>query len=121
MRKKILVIEDEPHISKLVTFILEKQGFKVLQAFVGQEGLEMAKKEKPNLIVLDVMMPNMDGFEAAKRLTSMRETKDIPIIMLSSAAQFKHKMMGIEAGAVDYITKPFDKDELIEKVKEHLK
>lgn len=121
IRKKILVIEDEPHISKLVKFILEKNGFDVLQAFVGQEGLEMAKKEKPNLIILDVMMPNMDGFEAAKRLTSMKETKDIPIIMLSSAAQFKDKMKGIESGAVDYITKPFDKDELIDKVHEYIK
>src|SRR3989344_6698786 len=120
MKKKILVIEDEPHISKLVKFILEKNGFDVMQAFVGQEGLEMSKKEKPNLIILDVMMPNMDGFEAAKRLTSMKETKNIPIIMLSSAAQFKDKMKGIESGAVDYITKPFDNNELIAKVKECL-
>ena len=121
MKKKILVIEDEPHISKLVKFILEKNGFEVLQAFVGQEGLEMAKKEKPNLIILDVMMPKMDGFEVARLLTNAKETKNIPIIMLSSAAQFKHKMMGIESGAVDYITKPFDNEELIAKVKEHVR
>ena len=121
IRKKILVIEDEPHISKLVKFILEKNGFEVVQAFVGQEGLEMSKKEKPDLIILDVMMPNMDGFEAAKKLTSMKETKNIPIIMLSSAAQFKDKIRGIESGAMDYITKPFDNDELIAKVNEHVK
>lgn len=121
MKKKILVIEDEPHISKLVKFILEKNGFEVAQAFVGREGLEMARKEKPDLIILDVMMPNMDGFEAAKRLTGMKETKDIPIIMLSSAAQFKDRVRGIESGAMDYITKPFDKDELVEKVKENIK
>ena len=121
MKKKILIVEDEPHISNLVRFILEKNGFKVLQAFVGQEGLEMAKREKPHLIILDVMMPNMDGFEVAKRLTSMKETKNIPIIMLSSAAQFKHKMKGIESGALDYITKPFDNEELVAKVKEYIK
>ena len=120
MKKKILVIEDEPHISKLVKFILEKNGFEVMQAFVGQEGLQIAKKEKPDLIVLDVMMPNMDGFEAAKKLSAMKETKNIPIIMLSSAAQFKDKMKGIEAGAVDYITKPFDNEELVAKVKEYI-
>src|SRR3989338_6691887 len=121
MKKKILVVEDAPHISRLVRFILEKNGFEVLQAFVGQEGMEMAKKEKPDLIILDVMMPNMDGFEVAKKLTGMEETKNIPIIMLSSAAQFKDKMKGIESGAIDYITKPFEKEELIAKVKEHIK
>ncbi|MBS3102471.1 response regulator [Candidatus Woesearchaeota archaeon] len=120
MKKKILVVEDEPHISKLVKFILEKNGFEVMQAFVGQEGIEMAKREKPGLIVLDVMMPNMDGFEVAKILTAAKETKDIPIIMLSSAAQFKDKMKGIDSGAIDYITKPFDKDELVAKVKEYI-
>ena len=66
MKKKVLVIEDEPHISNLVKFILEKQGFDVLQAFVGQEGLNIATREKPNLIVLDVMMPNMDGLKLRK-------------------------------------------------------
>ena len=121
MKKKILVVEDEPHISNLVKFILEKNGFGVLQAFVGQEGLTMAKREKPDLIILDVMMPNMDGFEVAKKLAEMKETKNIPIIMLSSAAQFKDKMKGIEAGAADYVTKTFDKDELVAKVKEYLK
>src|SRR3989338_2575245 len=120
MKKKILVVEDEPHISKLVKYIMEKNGFEVLQAYVGQEGIEMAKKEKPNLIILDVMMPNMDGFEVARRLSSDGKTKDIPIIMLSSAAQFKDKMKGIDSAAIDYITKPFDKDELVEKVKEHI-
>ena len=120
MKKKILVVEDEPHISKLVKFLLEKNGFEVLQAFVGQEGIEMAKSKKPDLIILDVMMPNMDGFEVAKRLGMENTTKGIPIIMLSSAAQFKDKMKGIESGAVDYITKPFDNDELVAKVKECL-
>ncbi|MFH1849123.1 MAG: response regulator [archaeon] len=118
--KKILVIEDEPHISKLVRVILEKNGFAVLQAFVGIEGIEIARKEKPGLIILDVMMPKMDGFEVC-RLLAAGETKDIPVIMLSSAAQFRDRMRGIDAGAVEYITKPFDKNELILKVREHLR
>lgn len=118
LKKRILVVEDEPNISNLVKFILEKNGYEVLQAFVGQEGIEIAKREKLDLIVLDVMMPNMDGFDVAKKLSRMKKAKNIPIIMLSSAAQFKDKMKGIESGAMDYITKPFDKKELLEKVKE---
>lgn len=121
MSKKILVVEDEPHISRLVKVVLEKKGFEVVQAFVGQEGLEKAKTEKPDLIILDVMMPNMDGFEVAKRLSGNKETKGIPIIMLSSAAQFKDKMKGLDAGAADYLTKPFENEELIAKVNEYLK
>ena len=119
-KKKILVIEDEPHIAKLVKFILESNGYEVAQAFVGAEGIEMAKSGKPDLVVLDVMMPGMDGFEAAKILSSDAATKHIPILMLSSKAQFEDKMKGIEAGATDYITKPFQKEELLEKVKECL-
>lgn len=120
MKKKILVIEDEPHISKLVKVVLEKKGFEVIQAFVGREGLQKAKSEKPDLIILDVMMPNMDGFQVARTLKSDGLTSKIPIIMLSSAAQFKDKIKGIESGAVDYLTKPFDNKELLEKVKECL-
>ena len=121
IKKRILIVEDERHISKLVKVILEKNSFEVLQAFDGQGGIDAAKKEKPDLIILDVMMPGMDGFEVAERLNRMKETKGIPIIMLSSAAQFKDKMKGLESGAADYITKPFDKNELVAKVKKHLK
>ena len=117
MKKRILVIEDENHISQLLKFILEKNGFDVLQCYNGRDGIENARKEIPNLIVLDVMMPSMDGFEVAKKLGSIPETKSIPIIMLSSAAQFKDKVRGLESGAIDYIIKPFDKNELVEKIK----
>ena len=119
-QKKILVVEDEPHIAKLVSFILEGAGYEVIQAYVGAEGIEKAQTEKPDLIVLDVMMPNLDGFQVAKMLTSDPTTKRIPIVMLSSKAQFEDKMRGLESGAVDYITKPFEKEELLEKVKECL-
>ena len=118
--KRILVIEDEPNILKLVKFILESEGYQVIEAYVGTEGIEKARSMMPDLIVLDVMMPNMDGFEVAKRLTTEEETKHIPILMLSSKAQFEDKMKGIDSGATDYITKPFEKEDLLEKVKECL-
>ncbi|MBI2574365.1 response regulator [Candidatus Woesearchaeota archaeon] len=119
-QKRILVVEDEPHILKLVSFILTSNGYEVIEAYIGAEGVEKARKEKPDLVVLDVMMPNMDGFEVAKTLTSDMATKDIPILMLSSKAQFEDKMKGIDSGATDYITKPFDKEELLQKVRECL-
>ena len=119
-KKKILVVEDEPNIIKLVTFILESNGYEVIPACIGSEGIEKAKAEKPDLIVLDVMMPEMDGFEVAKILNADPATKDIPILMLSSKAQFEDKMKGIDSGATDYITKPFEKEELLQKVKECL-
>ena len=120
MKKRILVIEDEKNISHLLKAILEKRGFEVLQAFDGKEGIEASKKEKPDLIILDVMMPSMDGFEVAVRLKKLKETGSIPIIMLSSAAQIKDRIRGIESGAAAYITKPFDKNELTAKVDEQL-
>lgn len=118
--KRVLVVEDEPHILKLVSFILTSNGYEVIEAYIGAEGVEKARKELPDLVVLDVMMPNMDGFEVAKTLTSDPKTKHIPILMLSSKAQFEDKMKGIDSGAMDYITKPFDKEELLQKVKECL-
>jgi len=115
-QKTILVVDDEPNILKLVQYILEKNGHKVIAAYVGMEGIQMARDHKPHLIVLDIMMPNLSGFEAAKILAEDESTKDIPILMLSSKAQFEDKMQGLECGAVDYITKPFNRDELLQKV-----
>ncbi|MBI2580758.1 response regulator [Candidatus Woesearchaeota archaeon] len=118
--KKILVVDDEPNILKLVSFILASKGYAVIEASGGAEGITKAKAEKPDLIILDVMMPKMDGFEAAKKLKSDPATRDIPILMLSSKAQFEDKMKGIDSGAMDYITKPFEKDELLQKIDEFL-
>ncbi len=115
------MIEDEPNISKLISFILENNGYEVLQAYIGLEGIEMAKKELPKMIILDVMMPKMDGFEVAQELKKEELTKDIPILMLSSAAQYRDKVKGLESGAMDYLTKPFDKDELLSKINEYIK
>ena len=118
--EKILVVDDEPNILKLVSFILTSRGYKVVEAALGAEAIQKAKSEKPDLIILDVMMPKMDGFEAAKKIKSDAATKSVPILMLSSKAQFEDKMKGIDSGAMDYITKPFDKEELLEKVRECL-
>ena len=119
-KKKILVVDDEPNIVKLVSFILSTNGYEVIEASLGAEGIKKAKAEKPDLIILDVMMPKMDGFEAAKKLRADKATSGIPILMLSSKAQFEDKMKGIDSGAMDYVTKPFDKHELLEKVQECL-
>ncbi len=116
-RKKILVIEDEPHIIKLVSFILSSKGYEVVGADNGAAGIRKAGEEKPDLIILDVMMPKMDGFETARLIKSNPSTRGIPILMLSSKAQFEDKMKGIDSGAMDYITKPFERQELLDKVK----
>lgn len=121
MGKKVLIIEDESHISKLVRVLLEKKGYEVSQAFLGEEGIAKAKAEMPDLIILDVMMPKMDGFEVARKLSSGKATKSIPLLMLSSAAQYKDRIKGMESGAWDYLTKPFDNHELIKKVEEYLR
>lgn len=118
--KKILVVDDEPNILKLVSFILKGRGYGVIEASLGQEGITKAKAEKPDFIILDVMMPKMDGFETAKKLKADPATRDIPILMLSSKAQFEDKMKGIDSGAMDYLTKPFEKDELLQKIDEFL-
>ncbi len=114
--KQILIIDDEKHISDLLKYILEKKGYSTLQAYFGEEGINLARQSRPDLILLDVMMPKMDGFTVAKTLKSDNKTKNIPIIMLSSAAQLKDKERGLECGVIDYLTKPFDKDKLIEAI-----
>ncbi len=119
-KKKVLVIDDEPHILKLVDYILSKEGFEVIQGYVGQEAIKKAEYDKPDLIILDVMMPNLDGFETARILKSNKETKHIPIIFLSAKTRFEDEIRGFDSGAADYIKKPFEPDYLIEKVKEHI-
>ncbi|MCM2325269.1 MAG: response regulator [Candidatus Woesearchaeota archaeon] len=113
MARKILIIEDEKHISNLLKFILEKKGFIIEQAFLGEEGLEKIDSFHPDLILLDVMMPKMDGFEVLENMSNIEKAKGIPVIMLSSAAQLRDKEKGLSVGATEYMTKPFDKDKLL--------
>ncbi|MFA0758258.1 MAG: hypothetical protein PVTTEEND_001654 [Candidatus Fervidibacter sp.] len=116
-KKRVLVVDDERHIVRLVQVNLERQGYEVLTAYDGVECLEKAKAEKPDLIILDVMMPRMDGFEALQRLKSDPETNQIPVIMLTARAQDRDVLQGYQYGADLYLTKPFSPLELISLVK----
>ncbi|MDT7896536.1 MAG: hypothetical protein OXFUSZZB_000141 [Candidatus Fervidibacter sp.] len=116
-KKRVLVVDDERHIVRLVQVNLERQGYEVLTAYDGVECLEKTKAEKPDLIILDVMMPRMDGFEALQRLKSDPETNHIPVIMLTARAQDRDVLQGYQYGADLYLTKPFSPLELISLVK----
>lgn len=117
MPVKILVCDDERHIVRLIQVNLERQGWEVVTAFDGKEGLEKIKSEKPNLVVLDVMMPYMDGFEVLKSLRREPDTEALPVIMLTAKAQDKDVFEGYHYGADMYLTKPFNPMELVTFVK----
>jgi len=112
-QKKILVVDDERHIVRLVQVNLEREGHQVVSAFDGKEALKKVESEKPDLIVLDVMMPHMDGFEVLKRLKSDDKTKDIPVVMLTAKAQDADVFRGWASGVDCYLTKPFNPVELM--------
>jgi two-component system alkaline phosphatase synthesis response regulator PhoP/two-component system response regulator VicR len=116
-QKKILVVDDERHIVRLVQVNLERQGYQVVSAFDGREALKKVESERPDLIVLDVMMPHMDGFEVLKRLKSEDKTKDIPVVMLTAKAQDADVFRGWASGVDCYLTKPFNPIELLTFVK----
>jgi len=116
-KKRILCIEDEPEMIELIKVILEKKGFEVRGAVGGKEGLEKAKSEKPDLILLDLMMPEIDGWEVYRQLKSDEELKDIPVIVVTARAQSIDKILGLHIAKVDdYITKPFGPNELVESI-----
>lgn len=115
--KKILVVEDERDILQLVKLYLDKEGFRVSTASTGTEGLRQAKQEKPDLVILDLMLPEIDGLEICKRLRSAPDTAMMPIIMLTAKAEESDTVIGLELGADDYVTKPFSPKALIARVK----
>ena len=115
--KKILIVEDEQDILQLVKLYLEKEGFRTIAAMTGSEGLKQVKAENPDLIVLDLMLPEMDGLEVCKRLRSSPETAMLPIIMLTAKAEESDTIIGLELGADDYVTKPFSPKALVARVK----
>ena len=117
MAVKILVCDDERHIVRLIQVNLERQGYQVTTAFDGKEGLEKIRSEKPDLVVLDVMMPYMDGFEVLKTIRREPETESLPVIMLTAKAQDKDVFEGYHYGADMYLTKPFNPMELVTFVK----
>jgi len=117
MAKKILAVDDERAIVRLVQVNLERQGYQVVTAFDGKEALEKVESERPDLIVLDVMMPYMDGFEVLQNLKKNPNTRDIPVIMLTAKAQDADVFRGWQSGVDCYLTKPFNPMELIAFVK----
>jgi DNA-binding response OmpR family regulator len=115
--KKILIVEDERDILQLVKLYLEKDGFRTATAMTGSEALKQVKAEKPDLIVLDLMLPEIDGLEVCKRLRSNADTAMLPIIMLTAKAEESDTIVGLELGADDYVTKPFSPKTLVARVK----
>ena len=116
--KKILIIDDEKPISDIIKFNLNKEGYETITAFYGREALKKFEEESPDLIILDLMLPELDGLEVAKEV---RKTSHIPIIMLSAKDSEFDKVIGLEIGADDYVTKPFSNRELLARVKAHLR
>ncbi|AAK33523.1 PhoP family transcriptional regulator [Streptococcus pyogenes JRS4] len=116
--KKILIVDDEKPISDIIKFNLTKEGYDIVTAFDGREAVTIFEEEKPDLIILDLMLPELDGLEVAKEI---RKTSHVPIIMLSAKDSEFDKVIGLEIGADDYVTKPFSNRELLARVKAHLR
>ena len=116
--KKILVVDDEKPISDIIKFNLEKEGYEIVTAFDGEEALEKVEEESPDLIVLDVMLPKIDGLEVVREV---RKKHSMPIIMVTAKETEIDKVLGLELGADDYVTKPFSNRELVARVKANLR
>ena len=121
MNNKILVIDDDIAINELIKVNLELCGYKVVQAYDGTKGFALAKQENPSLIILDVMMPEVDGFTVAQRIRKNEETKNIPILMLTALSELNDKVKGFDIGVDDYLVKPFEMEELQVRVRALLK
>lgn len=113
---KILIVDDEPHIRRILQFLLEQAGYQVVQAGDGQQALAMIAGERPDLVLLDVMMPHMDGFAVLERLRSDRDGQCTPVIMLTARGESTARVRGLRVGANDYVGKPFDQEELLARV-----
>jgi len=118
---KVLLIDDDVQIQELIRFHLEKDGVAVLTASDGERGLDLARRETPDLIILDLTLPVMDGYDVCKLLRAEKDTEDIPIIILSARGDVADKVVGLELGADDYITKPFSPRELSARIKARLR
>ena len=115
--KSILIVEDEKDIADLIAYHLKQSGFSALSAMDGASGLERARKEKPSLIILDLMLPEMDGKDVCRALKSNPLTRSIPVLILTAKAEEMDRVVGLELGADDYVTKPFSPRELVLRVK----
>ncbi len=117
MSPLIMVVDDEESVRMVVSFSLEKAGYRVIDADCGDEALTSVVDNPPDLILLDLMMPNIDGWEVLQLLKSNPKTEGIPVCLLTAKGDIRNKMYALQQGAVDYITKPFKREELLEKVK----
>jgi DNA-binding response OmpR family regulator len=113
---KILVVDDEIYIVHILDFSLGMEGYEVLTALDGEQAVDKARSEHPDLIVLDIMMPKLDGYETCKILKAGEDTKSIPVILLSAKGRNVDQKIGFEVGADDYITKPFSPRKLVERI-----
>ena len=118
--KKVLVVDDDDRVREMIEFRLTLFGYEVVQATNGQEGLVAVRREQPDLILLDVMMPELDGFQVCRRLKQDEATKGIPVVMLTAKAEAKDVTRAFESGADDYVVKPYDPAVLQAKVKKNL-
>ena len=119
-RIQVLVVDDDPHSLSIMTTLLEKEGFEVLVAGNGDEGIQHALLAEPDLILLDILMPGIDGFETCRELKSMPETAHIPVIFLSAVAETRNKVRGFRVGGADYVTKPFQEAEILARIRTHV-
>ncbi len=114
LESPILIVEDDPNTSSLVATYLQREGFSILTAYDGEEALRLARRQNPGFVILDVMLPKVDGWEICRRL---RKTSDVPILMLTAREEEIDRVMGLSLGADDYVVKPFSPRELVERVK----
>lgn len=116
MSYRILVVDDEPDVLRMLQVVLQKRGHQVLTAPSGMEGLVRAQGEQPDLVLLDIMMEGMDGWEVLKLLKLEEATRNIPVVMVSARVEPRDKIRGLQEGAVDYVTKPFSVKDLLSTV-----
>lgn len=119
-KDKILVVDDTPASLRLLTALLKEEGYEVRSAISGELALHAAASELPDLILLDIRMPGMDGFEVCRRIKAQPATQDVPVIFVSAVLETDDKVLGFNLGAVDYVTKPFEREELLARVRTHL-
>jgi DNA-binding response OmpR family regulator len=116
-KRRVLCIEDEPEMIDLIRLILERKGFEVMGAVGGQEGLDTVRREKPDLVLLDLMMPDVDGWEVYRQMKADDELKSIPVVVVTAKAQSIDKVLGLHIAKVDdYVTKPFGPTDLLDSV-----
>jgi DNA-binding response OmpR family regulator len=117
MQKKIMVVDDEPYIARVIKFKLEQEGYAVISANDGVTGLDRIRQEKPDLVLLDVMMPGLTGYEVCQQVKADADLAGIPVVFLTAKGQERDREQGLNLGASDYITKPFSPNRLLELVK----